>query len=144
MECLEKEFEKALEGRAIWLRIKEKYNFTNGCGLVIFPSGDEVLNKEAVKLLPEYRKKLFLNKVIAVTDNEAVGEMLNCVINQDIFCENLRQTEIKLLLQYYKLVVPCAHISVVSIENPYGNRNLLDELDVDFEDYIMSAIYKIR
>lgn len=144
MEYLEKEFEEALAGRDVWLKIKNKYGFTNGCGMAVFPSEDEALNKEAVRLLPEYRRKLFLNKVVAVTDQAAVTDLLKNVISGEIFCENLAQEEIQLLLKYYRLVIPCAHISVVSMDEPYGNGNLLKEMDVDFEDFIMSAIYKVR
>lgn len=144
MEYLEKEFEQALAGRTVWLKIKEKYHFTNGCGIVVFPSEDEALNREAVRLLPEYREKMFLNKVIAVTDNEAVVNVLNNVVDQNIYCEMLRQDEVNLLLIFYRLVIPSAHFSVVSMEEPYGNSNLLREMDVDFKDFILSAIFKVR
>ena len=144
MDYLEKEFEEALAGRDIWLKIKEKYGFTNGCGMVIFPSEDETLNRAAVELLPEYRKKVFLKKIIAVTDKAAVRGLLKQVTGQEIFCENLEQEALRLLLKYYRLVIPCAHISVVYTDEPYGEGNLLREEDVELEDFIMSAVYKVR
>lgn len=141
---LEKEFCCAKEGRLVWHKIKNKYSFTNMFGLVIFPMTDMNINKEAVALLPDYKEQMFLQKIVVVTNQEAVICELKAAAYENICYELVSDEQMRQLLMYYRLVYFCAHIVVVSLEEPLGNTLLLRNERVNLKTYILSAIYKVR
>lgn len=141
---VEKEFQEAREGRLIWLEIKRKYSFTNSFGLTIFPTEDFDLNTEAIILLTDYKKQMFLQKIVTVTNQLDVFNTLKQFEYEDIYCEKISDQEMKLLLKYYQLIKFCAHIAVVSLQEPFGNYSLIYDGEIDLKKYIFSAIYKVR
>jgi hypothetical protein len=140
----EKGFQEAREGRLIWLEIKRKYSFTNMFGLTIFPTKDFDLNSAAITLLNDYKKQMFLQKIVAVTNQEDVFFVLTQLGCSDIFSERISDYEMRCLLKYYQLVKFCAHIAVVSLYEPFGNYSLIRDGGIDMKKYIFSAIYKVR
>lgn len=144
MVGLEREFEFALEGRKIWLMIKEKHGFVNQDGIVIFPSANQMLNREAAAMLPQYRDAYFLDKIVAVTNQKDVAGFIASLCHENVCCEELAAGEMEALLKYYQLVWFCTHIVVVSMEEPFGEDYFLNVSGVQLQEFIMSAIYKIR
>lgn len=142
MENIENEFNYALEGRKIWILIKEKYNFSNQCGLVIFPSDNQTLNIEAVKLLPDYKKRNLLDKLVVITSQKVIIDSLKQLHDKSIYYELIDKKNIDLLLKYYCLVPFWIHIVVISLDEPFGNSILLNKYDIDYKNYILSAIYR--
>lgn len=144
MADLEKEFCHALKGRRIWQEIKGRHGGANMFGLVMFPSEDSVVNSEAVALLPRYKERMFLQKVVAVTSQGGVIHALETAGYEDICCESLSHKEMKQLLTYYRLVPFCVYTAVVSLEEPFGNASLLYNGGMDLRSYILLSIYKVR
>ncbi len=142
MENVENEFNHALEGRKIWLSIKEKYNFSNQCGLVIFPSDNQTLNIEAVKLLPDYKKRVFFDKMVIITSQKGIIESLKLLCDESVYYELFEKKKIDSMLKYYCLVPFWIHILVISLDEPFGNSILLNEYKIDYKDYILSTIYR--
>lgn len=141
---LEKEFGQALNGRDIWLKIKEKYSFISPYELIIFPTENHVLNKEAIKALPVYIDKVFLDRVVAVTDQELVIESIAGLGLENICCEKITSEEMSVLLTYYRLVTFYPHVSVISLAEPYGDDYFFCESEIDTQNFILSAVFKVR
>ena len=141
---LEKEFCCACGGMPVWHKIKKKYNLTDRFGLVIFPMADFNINCVAVKLLPDYIERMFLQNAVAVTDQEEGVRLLREIECEKVFCESVSHEEMRQLLRYYRLVQFCTHIIVISLEIPFGNDTFLRNSGINLHSYISSAIYKMR
>lgn len=144
MAELEKEFRHALSGREVWLKIKKKYEFTNEFGIVLFPSENQDLNTEAAALLPSYKSRAALKKVVAVTCRKSAACLLSCLAEENIEYEMLGQEEMEDLLGYYRLVSFCAHVIVVSLDKPYCEKHFLTETGITLENFVKNAIYRVR
>lgn len=144
MADLEKKFCYALAGRCIWKKIKESNNFTNRDGLIIFPSNDFNVNSQVITLMPDYKKRMVLKRIVLVTDQENVIHMVENVGDKEIYWERIAHEEMEQLLKYYRLVHFCGHVSVVSLEEPFGNTSLLYDAGINLSSYILSAIFKVR
>lgn len=141
---LDAEFEKAAEGRKIWLALEERYHFGIDCGIFIFPTDDSVLNIETIKLSSVYSERFHLRKVYAVTDRRTVIEALRDSDVHDIDEIEISHDEMDMLLKYYRIVNFSSHIAIVSLEEPFGNDYLLRKKSIDLKDFILSSIFKMR
>lgn len=138
------EFEKAAEGRKIWLALEERYHFGIDCGIFIFPTDNSVLNIETIKLSPVYSERFHIRKVYAVTDQRAVMEALKDSDVREIGEIEVSHDEMDSLLKYYRIVNFSPHIVIVSLKEPFGNDYLLRKKNIDLKDFILSSIFKMR
>lgn len=141
---LEVEFEKAAEGRKIWLALEERYETGLDSGLFIFPTDNDAVNRETLQLLPAYLERYHLGKVYAVTNQETVMQMLENLSVQKTVGIELSDDEMDSLLKYYRMVHFSPHIVMVSLEEPFGNDYLLQKKKIGLKDFIMSALFKMR
>lgn len=141
---LDAEFEKAAEGRKIWLMLEEKYGIGIDCGILIFPTNDNVLNIETIQLLPVYLERFHLRKIYVVTDQETVIKTLRDLFAKEIEEIEISHDEMNGLLKYYRMVDFSSHIVNVSLEEPFGNDHLLKKKDIDLRDFILSSIFRMR
>lgn len=142
MVALQEEFDKATEGRNIWLLLKEKYEIKNSDGLFFFVSNDYELCNAALELLPIYKKNFKLEKIIALTGDDTIYKMLNK--NEDICSVQMTEEKILKMLYYYRVVNFFKNIVIVSLDEPYGNDFLIKNLNVDLNNFVKLSIYKMR
>lgn len=142
--ALDAVFEKAKAGRELWLSLSEKHNIDSDCGVIVFPVRDDELNREAISLLSAYMERFHLRQIYAVTDQESVIETIKGMDCHEIMDIGLSETEMDNLLKYYRMAEFTAHIAVVSIDKPFGNDYLIKKKGLSMQDFILSAIFKMR
>lgn len=138
------DIDDAKRGREIWLRIKGEYSFEpiNDC-LIILPSREIKLNQAALRDIPDYMRRKYLHKAIVVssTDMSLIESMQEPAEGRQIFFKQLEQIQCEQLLKYYRLTQFTKNIIVVSLEEPYGNGNIIGKEGITLEDYIRNAIF---
>lgn len=138
------DIEDAKRGREIWLRIKGEYSFEpiNDC-LIILPSWEIKINQAALRDIPDYMRRKYLHKAIVVssTDMSLIESMQEPAEGWQIFFKQLEQIQCEQLLKYYRLTQFTKNVIVVSLEEPYGNGNIIGKEGITLEDYIRNAIF---
>lgn len=141
---LQTDIEAAVKGREIWLRIKEQYSFEmiNDC-LVIIPSLDKELNRAALEEIPNYMYRKYLRKAIIIssTDLPLIESGQESAEKQQMFYIQLERVQCEQLLKYYCLTQFTKNVIAVSLEEPYGNGNIIGKEGITREDYIRNAIF---
>lgn len=138
---LQEDFKMAERGREIWLSIKEKHQLNNECYLIICPSSDGALNKEALNLLPDFLQRKYIDKAVIVALDIQLQKELSKGTYVSISLEVLRYEDIEALLKYYRLVQFIKNIAVISLEDPFGNAGIIGKGDITLTDYIRDSIY---
>ncbi len=150
---LYKDLECAKKGREIWLEIKEKYSFEpeSGC-LVLMPSADKQLNQAAMRHLPHYMERKYLDKAVVICMEEKLlieemqkgkpaEENNTAGRTRQIITVQLEADKIAQLLKYYRLIQFTKNIVVVSLEEPFGNANIIGREGITLENYVVDALY---
>lgn len=136
------EYQSALRGREYWMSLKKQYGLDEKTGLFLFPSLDNELNQEAIKLLPWYLKKKYLTMAVIVTDQEAVVKQADSVKKEEaVFLRKTDGDSLNDLLNYYRLVQFHSAVVVISMEEPYGNRHIIGKAGITLNDYVRNALY---
>lgn len=135
------EMEMAVRGWNYWMHIKEKYVPDEEIGLVIVQSEDKAMVDAALGLLPVYMKRKYLKRVIVVMEREtADGTGREGTPDSVVFVAAQRK-EIDDLLAYYRVVQFFHEIAVISVEEPYGNANIIGKEGITLSDYVKNALY---
>lgn len=141
---LRTDIEAAKKGREIWLKIKRQYSFEaiNDC-LVVLPSEMKRLNLAALEETPAYMKRKYLRKAIIIGINELplTGGWQRFAEGGQILFRRLEKVQCEQLLKYYRLTQFTKNIIVVSLEEPYGNGNIIGKESITLKDYIRDAIF---
>lgn len=144
MMNLQADIETAKKGREIWLEIKKQYSFEtiHDC-LVILPSRDMELNLVALEEISAYMQKKYLHKaiIISTADISRVESEQSIVEEQNIFFKQLEEIQCRQLLKYYRLTQFTKNVVVVSLNEPYGNGNIIGNEGITLKDYMKNAIF---
>ncbi len=142
MMDLGKEFFSVWEGREVWQRLRRKYDFTDMIGLVLFPSLDLSVNREAAALLPSYMEERGLHRTVAVTNCIGAAGILTDMAHENVALEKVSYHEMNCLLKYYRLVQFCVNLVVVSLEEPFGNDLVVRDGRTELRSFIQSWVYR--
>lgn len=141
---LQADIEAAKKGREIWLEIKEQYSFepVNDC-LVILPSQEKRINQAALREIPDYMQRKYLHQaiVISISGMPLTGSELKSSEEQQVFYKQLEEIQCEQLLKYYRLTQFTRNVIVVSLDEPYGNGNIIGKEGITLDDYIRNAIF---
>ncbi len=139
---LSEEYQGAVGGREYWIALKRQFPINEKTGIFVFPALDSELNQTAVKLLPWYLKKKYLNKAVIATDQDAVLKQAESVMADSAVCLAKTDRErLNGLLDYYRLVQFHPSVVVISLEEPYGNPHIIGKAGITLEDYVKNALY---
>lgn len=141
---LQADIEDAKRGREIWLEIKGQYSFepVNDC-LVILPSQEEKLNQAALKEIHDYMQRKYLYKavIISISGVSPTEWGQQFAEGRQIFFKRLEKVQCKQLLKYYRLTQFTKNVAVVSLEEPYGNGNIIGKRGITIDDYVRNAVF---
>lgn len=144
MMDLQVDIESAKRGRELWLEIKGQYSFEsiNDC-LVILPLQEEKLNQAALKEIPDYMQRKYLYKaiVISISGIPQTEQRQKSAKEQQIFFKRLEKMQCRQLLKYYCLTQFTKNVIVVSLEEPYGNGNIIGKKGITLDDYVRNAVF---
>lgn len=141
MEDLELHFQLALKGREYWIEIKKRYEIDENCYLVICPTNDFLLNKIAMENLNEFLKRKYIKKAIILSTYIGLKEFYTHFSKADVQFQYLDQKQMNCTLKYYKMVQFFPNIVVISLEQPFGNGNIIGKKGITLIDYVRDAIY---
>ncbi len=136
-----KRAEMAMAGREYWLHIKEKYRPDEETGLVIVQTNETEMADTAVRLLPVYMKRKYLKRIILILDRELATEIKKEENPKSVILVAVERRKIEELLVYHRLVPFFYETAVVSVEDPYGNANIIGKEGITLEDYVKNALY---
>lgn len=139
---IQMDIEEAKAGRQAWLEIKYNHSFDsiNDC-LVILPSQDRSLNQAALKEIPDYLVRKYLGRAIIVSSDMLREDERQIAEKRKLIFVHLGEKQCNQLLKYYRLTQFTKNILVVSLEEPYGNGNIIGKEGITLEDYIRDAIF---
>lgn len=129
--------EKALKGREIWLAIKTKYGIDDHSCVVLLDcecETESIVNE----ILPRYLKKKYLDKAVVLSSAD-ISEYVNEAGN--IICHRIDITAKDLLLAYRKASKFFEYFIVVSLEEPFGNFNLVGKYGITMDSYIEGTFF---
>lgn len=141
MKKLNNDFKLAWEGREYWLKLKEKYYIDDDCYLILFPEDDNQLNKSAIQNLGKFLDRKYICRAVILFTYDVREKIFYYKEKMDVTFERISQNEMRAILKYYQLTQFAKNIVAVSMEEPFGNRNIINKAGITLEDYVRNAIY---
>lgn len=135
------EMEMAVRGREYWIHIKEKYVPDEETGLIIMQSEEQDMVDAALGLLPVYMKRKYLKRAIVVMERETAAGMERGRNPDSVIFVEAQREEIDALLAYHRVLQFFHEIAVISVEEPYGNANIIGKEGITLNDYVKNALY---
>lgn len=131
----------AVAGREYWIQLKEQYLPDEETGLIIVQTKEQDMIDTAIRLIPVYMKRKYLKRVLVVTDRETAAKVEKQENPDAVTIVAAQRDQMEELLAYYRLVQFFHEIAVVSVEEPYGNANIIGKAGITLEDYVKNALY---
>ena len=141
MEDLKEDYQLALEGRGCWLKLKEKYKMDDHCCLIICPTDNPLLNRIAMDNLIIFLKRKYLEKAVILSPYPYMKKYIMPTKEKEIYFVHAEKHKMESILKYYRLTQFTKNIVVISLEEPYGNDNLIGKKGITLVDYVKNAIY---
>jgi hypothetical protein len=136
----------AWRGRAVWLRLRRRYEIDNGAYVVAFIEDDPALNEVGFARLGELIADRRARGVVIVTDQPSVVDRIGTGGEGILAVEVLTERQIDALLSFHELYQFSARIFFVSLTRPYSNQlwrmNGTNGLTLD--DLVCLSMYRIR
>ena len=131
----------AVRGREFWMHLKEQYLPDEETGLIIVQTKEQDMVDPAIRLIPVYLKRKYLKRALVVTDRETAAKIEKEDNSDAVTIVAAQREQMEELLAYYRLVQFFHEIAVVSVEEPYGNANIIGQAGITLEDYVKNALY---
>jgi hypothetical protein len=136
----------AWRGRALWTRLRKRYDIDNGSYVVAFIEDDDALNETALAHVQDLIADRRARGVVVVTDQESVAEQAGEQANGVVAVEVLGSREIEHLLSFYELYQFTPRLFFVSLTRPHGNRlsQMVGVNGLTLDDLVCLSMYRIR
>jgi hypothetical protein len=136
----------AWRGRALWTRLRKRYDIDDGSYVVAFIEDDHALNETALAHVQDLIADRRARGVVVVTDQESVAEQAGDQANGVVAVEVLGSREIEHLLSFYELYQFTPRLFFVSLTRPYGNRlsQMVGVNGLTLDDLVCLSMYRIR
>lgn len=136
----------AWRGRALWTRLRKRYDIDDGAYVVAFVEDDDSLNEVALAHVRDLIADRRARGVVVVTDQAWVAEEAGKETDGVLGVEVLADREIELLLSFYELYQFTPRLFFVSLTRPYGNRlcQMVGVNGLTLDDLVCLAMYRIR
>jgi hypothetical protein len=136
----------AWRGRALWIRLRKRYDIDNGAYVVAFVEDDHALNEVALGHVQDLIADRRTRGVVVVTDQASVAEQAGKETDGLLAVEILANREIEALLSFYELYQFTPRLFFVSLTRPYGNRlwQMVGVNGLTLDDLVCLSMYRIR
>ena len=136
----------AWRGRALWVRLRKRYDIDSGAYVVAFVEDDHALNEVALAHVQDLIADRRARGVVVVTDQESVAEQAGRQTDGILAVEVLAHRDIEHLLSFYELYQFTPRLFFVSLTRPYGNRlwQMVGVNGLTLDDLVCLSMYRIR
>ena len=134
-------FNTALHGRELWIELKRINQIDENWILILFPVDDSNLINAALKELPLYMRRKYLNSALLIGDNNNVVIDEISVEGLNVLSKHISPEDIESILSYYRLQQFFKNIVVVSLNEPFGSDALIGKKGITIDDYVRDAIF---
>jgi hypothetical protein len=136
----------AWRGRAVWMRLRKRYDIDSGAYVVAFVEDDHALNEVALAHVQDLIADRRARGVVVVTDHESVAEQAGRQTDGILAVEVLGHRDIEHLLSFYELYQFTPRLFFVSLTRPYGNRlwQMVGVNGLTLADLVCLSMYRIR
>jgi hypothetical protein len=136
----------AWRGRALWMRLRKRYDVDNGAYVVAFVEDEDALNEVALAHVQDLIADRQARGVVVVTDQKRVAEQAGEAADGVLAVELLADREIEFLLSFYELYQFTPRLFFVSLTRPYGNRlwKMVGVNGLTLDDLVCLSMYRIR
>ncbi len=136
----------AWRGRAVWVRLRKRYDIDSGAYVVAFVEDDHALNEVALAHVQDLIADRRARGVVVVTDQESVAEQAGRESDGILAVEVLAHRDIEHLLSFYELYQFTPRLFFVSLTRPYGNRlwQMVGVNGLTLADLVCLSMYRIR
>lgn len=129
-EMLAEQFNIALEGRKVWIEIKEKYGICDEDGVVICVTAETGWLREIKNwILPFIERKRF-NRLFYISSSRLSVEdhkFIQIILQDDIISK---------IIKYYKLTNLVRKVYIISLNEPFGNENMIGHKGITIADWL--------
>jgi hypothetical protein len=136
----------AWRGRALWMRLRKRYDIDNGSYVVAFIEDDHALNETALAHVQDLIADRRARGAVVITDQEWVAEQAGEQVDGVLAVEVLGSRAIEHLLSFYELYQFTPRLFFVSLTRPYGNRlwQMVGVNGLTLDDLVCLSMYRIR
>lgn len=141
MEELKTEFKSAFKGREYWIDLKVRYRVDENCFLIICPTDNFLLNVIAMENLTDFLTRKYIKRAVILSLNPKLEKDYPFLTDVNVQFVQVEQEKMECILNYYKLTQFTKNIVVISLEQPFGNENIVGKKGITLTDYVKDAIY---
>lgn len=136
----------AWRGRALWMRLRKRYDIDNGAYVVAFVEDDQALNEVALAHVRDLVADRRARGVVVATDQQWVVERAAEDPDGILAVEVLANRDVESLLSFYELYQFTPRLFFVSLARPYGNRlwQMVGVNGLTLDDLVCLSMYRIR
>jgi hypothetical protein len=136
----------AWRGRAVWIRLRKRYDIDDGAYVVAFVEDDHALNEVALARIEDLIADRRARGVVVVTDQEWVAEQTGQQTGGILGVEVLAERDIEYLISFYELYQFTPRLFFVSLTRPSENRlsKMVGVRGLTLEDLVCLSMYRIR
>jgi hypothetical protein len=136
----------ALSGRAMWLKLKRKYDVDSDVYVLLMPEDDRELNEQALLHIDDLIAHRRARGVVILTDKEWVMENAAAFSTGILAVDAVSEKEIDAMLSFFELYAFTERLLIVSLTRPYGSKlhNTVGIHGVTKEDLVCLCIFLIR
>jgi hypothetical protein len=136
----------AWRGRAVWVRLRKRYDIDSGAYVVAFVEDDHALNEVALAHVQDLIADRRARGVVVVTDQKSVADQAGRQTDGILAVEILARRDIEHLLSFYELYQFTPRLFFVSLTRPHGNRlgQMVGVNGLTLADLVCLSMYRIR
>lgn len=138
---------QAVSGRKLWLRLQKKYGKTNNfTKYVLFPSSDDEYNAWGLFFLISYMRNKNIEKIKAVTTDDAIAESLRRLDSDKIDVITIKKKHMTSLIRLAGLKNMMDFWVILSVKEPYdtGAERLLGKKGITRREIVWYDMFQIR
>lgn len=139
IDKLDEEFEIAIkmaeEGKKCWNQVVSERGFNKNMCVICLPTVDDELNRASILQIEEYLQAKYYADYYLISRNEN-RNLLNEYPYIDKKTVYIDRTNMEKMILFMKLINMGDNVIVISLEEPYCNYSMANELKIPLDKYI--------
>lgn len=133
-ECIS----EAVEGRRIWINLKNQLSWEDDWSLIVVPDDGSVLVEALVHNFQKIRQKKYMKRTVIIAARIIDG------LPNDTLQVQVDIKKLNCLLRYYRLCQFASNIYVISSDSPYGCDEIIGVKGITVDDYLIDSVFSER